>query len=37
MQSHYGPKLAETARRDLVPEDMRNKYIFIDTDGSIKK
>ena len=30
-------KLAETARRDLVPEDMRNKYIFIDMDGSSEK
>ncbi len=37
MQAHYGPKLAETARRDLVPEDMRNKYIFIDADGSSEK
>ncbi len=37
MQGHYGPKLAETARRDLVPEDMRNKYIFIDMDGSSEK
>jgi hypothetical protein len=37
MQAHYGPKLAETARRDLVPEDMRNKYIFIDMDGSSEK
>ena len=37
MQAHYGPKLAETARRDLVPEEMRNKYIFIDSDGSLTK
>ena len=37
MQAHYGPKLAETARRDLVPEDMRNRYIFIDMDGSSEK
>ena len=37
IQAHYGPKLAETARRDLVPEDMRNKYIFIDSDGSPTK
>ena len=37
MQAHYGPKLAETARRDLVPEDMRTKYIFIDMDGSSEK
>ena len=37
IQAHYGPKLAETARRDLVPEDMRNKYILIDSDGSSEK
>ena len=37
MQAHYGPKLAETSRRDLVPEDMRNKYIFLDMDGSSEK
>ncbi len=37
IQAHYGPKLAETARRDLVPEDMRTKYIFIDSDGSSQK
>ncbi len=37
IQAHYGPKLVETARRDLVPEDMRTKYIFIDSDGSSEK
>ncbi len=37
IQAHYGPKLAETARRDLVPEEMRKKYIFIDSDGSSEK
>jgi len=37
IQAHYGPKLAETALRELVPEDMRNKYIFIDSDGSSEK
>ncbi len=37
IQAHYGPKLAETARRDLVPEEMRKKYIFIDSDGSSQK
>jgi hypothetical protein len=37
IQSHYGGKLTETARRDLVPEDMRKKYIFIDMDGSSEK
>ena len=37
IQAHYGPKLTETARRDLVPEDMRTKYIFIDSDGSSQK
>lgn len=37
IQAHYGPKLAETARRDLVPEEMKDKYIFIDSDGSSEK
>ena len=37
IQAHYGPKLAETARRDLVPEEMRNRYIFIDSDGSSER
>lgn len=37
MQANYGGKLAETPRRDLVPEDMRDKYIFIDMDGSSQK
>jgi len=37
IQAHYGPKLAETAMRELVPEDMRKKYIFIDSDGSSEK
>jgi hypothetical protein len=37
IQAHYGPKLAETAMRELVPENMRKKYIFIDADGSSEK
>jgi hypothetical protein len=37
MQAHYGHKLAETARKDLVPKDMRNKYIFLNMDGSSEK
>jgi hypothetical protein len=37
IQAHYGPKLAETPRRDLVPENMRTKYIFINADGSSEK
>jgi len=37
IQAHYGPKLAETAMRELVPEEMRKKYIFIDADGSSEK
>ncbi len=34
IQSQYAYKLEETALRDLVPADMRNKYIFIDADGT---
>ena len=37
IQAHYGPKLAETAMRELVPEELRKKYIFIDSDGSSEK
>ncbi len=37
MQAHYGHKLAETARKDLVPKDMRNKYIFLNMDGFSEK
>jgi len=37
IQAHYGPKLAETPMRELVPEEMRNKYIFIHADGKSEK
>lgn len=34
IQANYGYKLEETAMRDLVPKEMRDKYIFIDADGT---
>jgi len=37
LQAHYGPKLAETPMRELVPEGMRDKYIFIQSDGKSEK
>jgi hypothetical protein len=37
MQAHYGPKLVETPMSELVPEEMRKKYIFIHSDGSSEK
>jgi hypothetical protein len=37
IQAHYAPKLVETPRMDLVPEEMRNKYIFINSDGKSEK
>ncbi len=37
IQAHYGPKLVETPRQDLVPEEMRSKYIFIKSDGKSQK
>jgi hypothetical protein len=37
IQAHYGPKLAETPMQELVPEEMRNKYIFIQSDGKSEK
>jgi hypothetical protein len=37
IQAHYGPKLVETPMRELVPEEMRDKYIFIHADGSSEK
>ena len=36
IQAHYGLKLQESAMRDLVPEELRSKYIFIDADGNQK-
>jgi hypothetical protein len=37
IEAQYSPKDVETALRDMVPPDMRNKYIFIDSDGSSQK
>jgi hypothetical protein len=37
IQAHYGPKLVETPRKELVPAEMRDKYIFITSDGSSEK
>jgi hypothetical protein len=37
IQAHYGPKLVETSMPELVPENMRNKYIFINVDGKSEK
>jgi hypothetical protein len=37
IQAHYGPKLAETPMPELVPEEMRKKYIFIHADGKSEK
>lgn len=37
IEAQYSPKDVETALRDMVPADMRNKYIFIDSDGSSQK
>jgi len=37
IQAQYAPKAVETALRDMVPPEMRNKYIFIDSDGSSDK
>ncbi len=37
IQAHYGPKLVETPKMDLVPPEMRNKYIFIQSDGKSEK
>jgi hypothetical protein len=33
----YSPKSVETPFRNLVPENMRDKYIFIESDGSSEK
>jgi hypothetical protein len=37
IEAQYAQKDIETSFRDLVPADMRNKYIFIDSDGSSQK
>jgi hypothetical protein len=37
IQAHYGPKLNETPMKELVPAEMRNKYIFINADGKSEK
>jgi hypothetical protein len=37
IEAQYAPKDVETSFRDMVPADMRNKYIFIDSDGSSQK
>ena len=34
IQAQYSYKLEETAMRELVPPELRNKYIFIDADGN---
>jgi hypothetical protein len=36
IQCQYGPKLTETGLKKLVREEMRDKMIFIDADGSQK-
>jgi hypothetical protein len=33
----YSPKSVETPFKELVPENMRDKYIFIESDGSSEK
>lgn len=37
IQAQYSPKDVETSFRDMIPADMRNKYIWIDSDGSSDK
>jgi len=37
IQANYAPKLIETPRMDLVPPEMRDKYIFITSDGKSEK
>jgi hypothetical protein len=37
IEAQYAPKSIETSFRDMVPPEMRNKYIFIDSDGSSEK
>jgi hypothetical protein len=37
IEAQYSPKDVETSFKDMVPADMRNKYIWIDSDGSSEK
>ena len=37
IQCQYAPKLTETALRKLVTEEMRDKMVFIDADGTQKE
>jgi hypothetical protein len=37
IDTQYSPKSVETPFRELVPENMRDKYIFIQSDGSSEK
>jgi len=37
IEAQYSTKDVETSFRDMVPPEMRNKYIFIDSDGSSDK
>jgi hypothetical protein len=37
IEAQYSPKDVETSFRDMVPADMRDKYIWIDSDGSSEK
>ena len=37
IDTQYSPKSVETPFKNLVPEEMRDKYIFIESDGSSQK
>jgi hypothetical protein len=37
IEAQYAPKEIEIPYRDLVPENMRDKYIFLELDGSSEK
>jgi len=37
IEAQYTPKEVEHPLRELVPENMRDKYIFLDLDGSSEK
>jgi hypothetical protein len=37
IDTQYSPKSVETPLKELVPENMRDKYIFIQSDGSSEK